>query len=93
MLNKYHDIIFEVTKVKNNSLDIVDDDGNDVSFVVSSSTTKIEPEREGGTTGVNCCCGDADEEDEISLLSMPVIYSFISIHFFFSISFIQLDSI
>lgn len=29
LLNKYHDIIFKVVKVKNNSLDLVDDEGNE----------------------------------------------------------------
>ena len=28
-MNKYHDIIFKVVKVKNNSLDLEDDDGNE----------------------------------------------------------------
>ena len=28
-MNKYHDIIFKVVKVKNNSLEIVDDEGNE----------------------------------------------------------------
>ena len=31
LLNKYHDIIFKVTKVKNNSLDLEDPDGNEYS--------------------------------------------------------------
>ena len=29
LMNKYHDIIFKVVKVKNNSLEIVDDEGNE----------------------------------------------------------------